>query len=217
MGRNVTTFSMLGAFSLLLAGVIHAQTQPRSQPQPSQQQSCCCQGMMGGMMGGKGMGMGGMRGMGMRGMMGGGMMQGMQGRQGQMMGSMGDMMIAHQLVMQHDQVTRTVKQLANGVETLTESEDATVAAKIKAHVPAMYKRLRENQPIQQMDPLFRELFRYGSKIKSEVTMTPFGVMVIETSTDPYVVKLIRAHAKTVDELVARGMQAMHETHDVPKR
>ena len=35
----------------------------------------------------------------------------------------------------------------------------------------------------------------------DLTMTPNGVQVVETSTDSYVVKLIKAHAKTVDELV----------------
>jgi hypothetical protein len=183
-------------------------------------------------------GMGAMRGRGMMGAMQGcGMMQGMPGRKmrgmgrmggmggmgmGGMMGSMDsgmreDMMVAHQLVMRHDQVKRTVKQLENGVETLTESENAEVAALIKAHVPAMYKRLKENRPIHQRDPLFRELFRYGSKIQAEVILTPNGVRVTETSTDPYVVKLIKAHAKTVDDLVKRGMEAMHELHDTPKQ
>jgi len=172
--------------------------------------------MGGGRMGGNGMGMGAMRGQGMmHGMQGRGMMGGMGGGMGSGMGN--DMMTSHQLVMQHDQVQRTVKQLPNGVETLTESEDANVAAKIKEHVPAMYRRLKENRPIHQGDPLFRELFRYGSRIKSEVIMTPKGVHVIETSTDPYVVKLIKAHAKSVDDLVKRGMAAMHEQHPVPQR
>jgi hypothetical protein len=206
--------------SLLLA-VATGQSKPRDKaPQTKQEPVCCCQGMMGGgrqrgmgMMGG----MGPMRGRGMR-MQGRGMMQGMQGRQGQMMGNMGgDMMTAHQLVMQHESVKRAVKQLPNGVETLTESDDPDVAAKIKEHVPAMYARLKENRPIHQIDPLFRELFRYGSKIKSEVTLTPKGVRVVETSADPYVVKLIKAHAKSVDELVKRGMDAMHEQHEVPNR
>lgn len=244
MKRNLTTISMLSAFSALLLTVpSYGQSQFGKMPQSNPQQSGCgSQGMMGGMgmgqMRGRGMSMQGMQGMQgrMMGGMGGGMMQGMQGRHGQNMGGMGsgmmgnmggmggmsgsmggDMMTAHQLVMQHEQINRTVTQLPNGVETLTESDDANVAAKIMEHVPAMYQRLKENQPIHQGDPLMRELFRYGSKINSEVTMTSNGVRVVETSTDPYVVKLIKAHAKTVDALVRRGMEAMHEQHELPKR
>lgn len=178
---------------------------------------CCCQGMMGGMGMGQMRGHGRMQGMQGRGMMHGMRMRGMQNHQGMGMQGMGDMMTAHQLVMLHEKVTRAVKQLPNGVETLTESEDAEVAAKIKEHVPAMYRRLKENRPIHQVDPLFRELFRYGKKIEARVTMTENGVRVVETSTDPYVVKLIKAHAASVDELVKRGMEAMHEPHAVPKR
>jgi hypothetical protein len=240
MKRNLTTISMLSALSALLLTVpSYGQGQFGSTPQSNMQQpGCGSPGMMGGM------GMGQMRGMRMQGMMGrmmggmgGGMMQRMQGRHGQNMGGMGsgmmrnmggmrggvmqgmggDMMTAHQLVMQHEQINRTVIQLPNGVETLTESDDAAVAAKIMEHVPAMYQRLKKNQPLHQGDPLMQELFRYGSKINAEVTMTPKGVRVVETSTDPYVVKLIKAHAKTVDALVKRGMEAMHAQHEVPKR
>lgn len=210
MGRGFTTVLALGAFSTLLLSVgALAQSKSKTPEQSSAKQpACCCQGMMGGM------GMGPMRRRGMT--MESGQGQGMQGRQSNMMGGMGeDMMTAHQLVMQHEKVKRTVKQLPNGVETVTESDVAAVAAKIKEHVPAMYRRLKENQPIRQFDPLFRELFRYGSKIDSKVTYTPNGVRVVETSTDPYVVKLIKAHAQTVDGLVKRGMEAMPEVHQPP--
>lgn len=195
---------------MFLASHTFGQNQFSNQLQLNLPESGCPMGGMG--MLGRGMMQGMKRGMGMRGMMGGMSMHG-QG----MMGGMGsDMMTARQLVMQREQVKRSVKQLPNGVETLTESDDVNVTAKIQEHVPAMYQRLKANQPIQQGDPLFQELFRYGGKIKSRVTMTPNGVRVIETSTDPYVVKLIKAHAKTVDALVARGMEAMHEMHEIPK-
>ena len=210
MRPKLTVLLILSTFStLLLAAPSYGQRPSGEQPQPNPQKpACCCQGMKGGM--------GPMHSPGK--MQGRGMMQGMQGHQGQMGEGQGDdLPTAHQLMMQHDKVKRTVKQLTNGVETLTESDDADIAAKIKEHVPAMYKRLKENQPVRQGDPLFRELFRYGNKIKAEVTVTPKGVRVVETSTDPYVVKLIKAHAKSVDELVKRGMEAMHEPHDVPKR
>lgn len=214
MRNRLLTLMIMSALSAtLLTGIASAQGKQKgkTQSKPAQQMGCCQQGCC-------------MNGGNMSGIQGPGMMQGnrrgMQMGRGPMMRGMNggaDMMTAHQLVMLHEKVTRTVKQLPDGVDTLTESEDPAVIAKIKEHVPAMYARLKENRPIHQIDPLFVELFRYGKQIKSEVTMTNFGVRVIETSTDPYVVKLIKAHAKTVDELIKRGMPAMHQKHAVPKR
>jgi hypothetical protein len=211
MRNRLLALFMMGALSAtLLTGIADAQGKQKGKAQnkQAQQMGCCQQGCC--MNGGK---MGGMQGRGP------GMMRGMQRGRGPMMRGMKgtDMMTARQLVMLHEKVTRAVKQLPNGVDTLTESDDPAVIAKIKEHVPAMYARLKENRPIHQIDPLFVELFRYGKKINAEVSMTDFGVRVIETSSDPYVVKLIKAHAKSVDELIERGMPAMHEKHAVPKK
>ncbi len=210
MGHRLRTLLAAGAAEMALAMPLYGQTKANSQPKKTDQAPTCCGQCM---MGGKGMGQ--MRGgKGMKKMDAGTGMNGMQGRMSG--GNREDMVTAHMLVMQHEKVKRTVKQLPSGVETLTESDDASVAAKIKEHVPAMYSRLKQNQPIRDFDPLFRELFRYGSKIHSKVTSTPNGVRVVETSADPYVVKLIKAHAQTVDGLVKRGMEAMPEVHQPPK-
>jgi hypothetical protein len=110
-----------------------------------------------------------------------------------------------------------VRQLANGVETITTATDPAVVAKLKEHVPAMYARLKEGRLIRGFDPLFRALFENGNKIDAVVTLLPNGVKVVETSKDPYVVKLIRAHAASVDALVKEGMAAMHRTTPAPPR
>ena len=43
-----------------------------------------------------------------------------------------------------------------------------------------------------------------------------GVEVVETSENPEVVKLIRAHAAKVDEFVARGIEAYREETAIPE-
>lgn len=138
---------------------------------------------------------------------------------GQMRGMMGegrqDMETIHALFAAHQGISRTVKKMDNGVETLTESSDPKVQALIREHVGAMYQRLSAKQPIRMWDPLYAEIFQQAGKIKMEMSNTEKGIRVIETSTDPWVVKLLHAHADGVSEFVDQGMAAMHKTHPLP--
>jgi hypothetical protein len=126
-----------------------------------------------------------------------------------------DMLTIHALFADHEMIERKVTKLANGAETITESGDAKVAARIVEHAYAMKERLEKNEPIHVCDPLFAALFANASKIQMEITKTPRGVTVRETSDDPDVVKLIQAHADVVSGFVQKGTPAMHERHNVP--
>jgi hypothetical protein len=126
-----------------------------------------------------------------------------------------DMQTIHALFNDHQKITRTVKQLANGVETITESDDPKVQGMIAEHVWAMQKRLEKKQPIRMWDPLFVELFKHADKIKMQISKTPKGMKVVETAEDPYVVKLIQAHAAGVSEFVSAGSSVMHKRHELP--
>jgi YHS domain-containing protein len=135
--------------------------------------------------------------------------------QGMGQGQPQDMKTIHALFDGHTQITRTVKEIANGVETYTESNDPKLQALIKEHVWAMKQRLEKHQPIRMWDPLFAELFKHADQIKMEVSATAKGMKVVETSADPYVVKLIQAHAQGVSEFVKEGMPVMHKSHPLP--
>lgn len=134
---------------------------------------------------------------------------GMSGNQPQ------DMKTIHALFDDHKKITRTIKNIPNGVETITESDDPKVKALIVEHSWAMKARLEKKQPIRQWDPLFAELFNHSDKIKMELTNTAKGVKVTETSADPYVVKLIQSHAAGVSEFVKEGGSIMHKEHPLP--
>lgn len=140
-----------------------------------------------------------------------------KGKMGGMMGEnrQQDMQTIHALFAEHKQITRTIKNIDKGVETITESDDPKVQAMIKEHVAAMYKRLANKQMIRGWDPLFAELFKHADKIKMEMTTTNKGIKVVETSDDAYVVKLIQAHAVGVSEFVKEGMSSMHKEHPLP--
>lgn len=126
-----------------------------------------------------------------------------------------DMDTIHALFAAHQGISRTVKKMDNGVETLTEANDPKVQALIREHVAAMYGRLTARQPIRMWDPLYAEIFRQAGKIKMEMSNTAKGIKVIETSTDPWVVKLLHSHADGVSEFIDQGMAAMHKEHPLP--
>jgi hypothetical protein len=137
-------------------------------------------------------------------------------RGGMMMGMGGDMGTIHALFDAREKITRTVKNLPDGVDTVTESDDEKVRKMIREHVGAMYQRLAKKQPIRMWDPLFAELFRNADKIKFTMTNTEKGIRVVETSADPRVAKMLIAHAEGVTEFLKEGMAAMHKSHPVPE-
>ena len=121
----------------------------------------------------------------------------------------------HALLQNHEQIRREVKNTDNGVETLTESDKPEIAAMIQKHVAAMAKRVEERRPIHMRDPLFAEVFRHADKIHLQYEKTSQGVRVVETSEDPYVVKLIQAHGGIVSLFVKNGFDKARKNHEVP--
>jgi hypothetical protein len=130
---------------------------------------------------------------------------------------MADMAMIHFLLDNGKDVTRTVTVLENGIATVTESDRPEVAATIQKHVAAMYARVKDVKPIHQRDPLFRELFANAAKIVMTHENTPKGVKVTETSVDPYVASLIKAHAEVVTSFIANGRKEAMTNHAVPKK
>jgi hypothetical protein len=115
------------------------------------------------------------------------------------------------------EIRRTVKEVAGGVETITESDTPEVATGIREHVAAMYRRMKEGRPIHQRDPLFAELFRNADKITLKTEKTAKGLKVTETANDPYVIKLIRSHAAVVSAFIKNGHSEMMKNHPLPER
>lgn len=119
------------------------------------------------------------------------------------------------LLSNHDKIKRTVKELPNGVESLTESDSPEVTAKLQEHVEWMADRVKTASPIRMRDPLFAEIFKHTDKIKMKHENTDKGIRVTETSEDGYVVKLIQAHAKVVSGFVERGFAEAMKNHPLP--
>lgn len=126
-----------------------------------------------------------------------------------------DRRLFHELVDNRAAIKRSVKVLPNGVETVTESDDPSIASKIQKHVQRMARRVKDRDPIRMRDPLFAEVFRHADAISLEIEKTQRGVRVRETSDDEYVVRLIQAHAKVVSQFLKNGRAELRKNHAVP--
>ena len=119
------------------------------------------------------------------------------------------------LLVHHDEIRREVTEVPGGVATVTESDNPELAAVIQRHVRAMHDRLKTGRPIRLRDPLFAELFRHADQVQMVLEPTDQGMRVTETSDDPRVVALIRAHARVVSAFVKLGGVEARRNHAVP--
>ena len=145
--------------------------------------------------------------------------QGGRGGQG-MMGDpahAADMQVFHKLFNYRAEITRQVVTRPDGVETVTESTNPEATRLLQTHVTSMLARVKDGRPIHRRDPLFAELFRYAHLIEATYERTAGGVRVVETSQDPYVVKLVQAHTEVVSAFIANGRVEMMKNHPVPSR
>lgn len=123
-----------------------------------------------------------------------------------------DMSVWHALLDENTKLRRVVTHLENGLETTTESDDPAVVAKLVDHATAMQRRIEKGSRVRVWDAVFRELFQNHQNIKLEVTTLEKGVRIIETTSDPATLELMRAHAMGVSEFVREGFETSgHET------
>jgi hypothetical protein len=160
-----------------------------------------------GQMGRGRMGRGGMG----EGRMGEGRMSGMSG--GGPRG--GAMHTAMTLVHNHTGIERTVEEIPGGIRSVTTAKDPRMVETLRRHIREMDALIDRGGHIRAWDPLFREISQRAKEIKIEYKDIEGGIEVIETSDDPEVTKLIRAHAYKVNEFVKRGMEAFHESTPLP--
>jgi len=126
-----------------------------------------------------------------------------------------EMQNAHFLVTHHDQLERVVEDIPNGVQTVTTTGDPELLEPLRQHVQEMSAVLEEGGHVRKWDPLFAEIFEHGEAIQIDIEEIDDGVRVTETSNDEEVVKLIRAHARKIDQFVARGQDACREETPLP--
>jgi hypothetical protein len=117
----------------------------------------------------------------------------------------------HEMFVGHEQLTRSVTVLPDGIRTVTESADPKLAQLLKDHV-----RVSNAQVASGVDPglpmesdALRAIFRYHAEIRTAVETTPAGIVVTQTSSNPEAVAALQQHAADVTVFVKEGMAAMH--------
>ena len=136
-------------------------------------------------------------------------------RDGGMMGpgmmgntSPGDMSVYMEMFNRHGEIKRSVEQIPGGVRTTTESDAPELAEQLHTHVSSMYAHLQQGAEMTCMSGTLPTLFRNAENYRRQLTITPTGVMVEETSDNPDLTEVIREHAKEIDGFVREGMSAM---------
>ena len=112
----------------------------------------------------------------------------------------------------HTDLTRSVELLPNGIKTSTETENEALRASLVSHVTGMIGRVddKRDPEIFIQSPTLDILFERAEKIVTEITPTEKGVMVVQTSDDPEVVKALQVHSGEVSAMAERGMAPVHE-------
>ena len=206
MNKTIATIGVLAAGLAFVGGAVWAASPGAFEGHgPAQMRGHMqAQGMGQGM--GPGMGHG----------MGHGMGQGMGQGMGPMMLHGGDASAAevgdiHAMFLNNEKIRRTVTNLADGIRTITESDDPELADTIKRHVADMTKRLAEKRdpglPIES--PALRAIFENYDKIETNVEVTEKGIAITQTSTDAATVALLQKHAGEVTAFVKDGMAGAH--------
>lgn len=129
-----------------------------------------------------------------------------------------DMITIHAMFDAHDRITRTVKEIPNGAEAVTESDDPEIAGLIKAHVPAMESRIHDDDPLPPMTfhPVFVALRKHADDYGFDYDVTDKGVKVTYSAKDPFVTMLVREHAKLVSRFLRNGMEEIHKPYELPE-
>jgi len=129
-----------------------------------------------------------------------------------------DMTTLHAMFAARDKIRRTVKNLPNGAEAVTESDNEDVVSLIQEHVPAMEGRVVENKPLPPMTfhPIFVNLIKHSDKYSLTYDETEKGIRVTYASDDPYVVVLVQEHAKLVSRFIKNGMSEIHKPYKLPE-
>lgn len=108
-------------------------------------------------------------------------------------------------------MTRTVENLPNGIRTVTSSSDPVVMEALVNHAVGMIDRVgqKDDPKILIQSPTLDIFFARGEKILSDVEITDEGLVVVQTSDDPEVIKALHVHAAEVTAMAEQGMHAVH--------
>ncbi|MFZ9077708.1 MAG: hypothetical protein ACO23H_04180 [Alphaproteobacteria bacterium] len=109
-------------------------------------------------------------------------------------------------------LSREVENLPNGIKTVTRSSNSKVMEVLVRHSVGMIGRVeqKDNPKIFIQSPTLNAFFLNGDQIDSEIEITDEGLVIVQTSNNPVMVKALQVHAAEVSAMADRGMAAVHE-------
>jgi len=109
-------------------------------------------------------------------------------------------------------LSREVENLPNGIKTGTRSSNSEVMEVLVRHAVGMIGRVeqKDDPKIFIKSPTLNAFFLHGDQIDSEIEITDEGIVIVQTSNNPALVKALQIHAAEVSAMVNRGMAAVHE-------
>lgn len=109
-------------------------------------------------------------------------------------------------------ITREVENLPNGIRTVTRSSDAAVMEQLVSHVVGMINRVetKDDPEIFIQSPTLDIFFAQGDQITTDIEVTDAGIIVVQTSDNPELVRALQTHAAEVTAMADRGMDAVHD-------
>lgn len=111
-----------------------------------------------------------------------------------------------------ESLSREVENLPNGIKTVTRSSNSKVMEVLVRHSVGMIGRVeqKDDPKIFIQSPTLNAFFLHGDQIDSEIEITDEGLVIVQTSNNPVMVKALQVHAAEVSAMVDRGMAAVHE-------
>jgi len=109
-------------------------------------------------------------------------------------------------------LTREVENLPNGIKTVTRSSNSKVMEVLVRHAVGMIGRVeqKDDPRIFIQSPTLNAFFFHGDQINSDIEIKDEGLVIVQTSNNPELVKALQVHAAEVSAMADRGMAAVHE-------
>jgi hypothetical protein len=100
----------------------------------------------------------------------------------------------------------------DGYTATTTTENKELAAKLKAHLAYMEKRLESKAMVRRWDPAFVELVDYYDQLDTEIRPLENGVKVTVKGKSAEAIKVAQNHAGIVSGFAKEGSAAVQREH-----
>jgi hypothetical protein len=118
-----------------------------------------------------------------------------------------------QMAAAHQEIDRTVELTPAGYQSTTTSQNAEIAASLRAHVRYMQARMQAGSMVRHWDPAFAEMVAHHRDIQVEVEELADGIAVTVAGLTPEAIAVAQNHARIISGFVDEGPVAVRRPHE----